>query len=218
MSATLTGETKKYYTIHNNRLTYRRCFIPYESKKQQRYLHAHPDILGKEGLKEWDTATNFKKLPEKKKKVKKSYEVVLTNGKMSVGINKSYLSNILKENEEIQYALSCLFKDKIGNVTDSDIIEFATEHKLTIEMVREAVYGMLKDFFACGVSNYPHNKDIVYEYEALQKGTQVEYEHTNSKIISTKIAKDHLAEFPDYYTELEKMENKLKAKEGSSEE
>jgi hypothetical protein len=37
-------------------------------------------------------------------------------------------------------------------------------------------------------------------------GIKVEMEHTTCPTISEKIAWDHLAEIPDYYTRLEKME------------
>jgi hypothetical protein len=43
--------------------------MPFESKAQQRFLYAHPEkVGGKEKLKEWLAATDFSKLPEKKKK------------------------------------------------------------------------------------------------------------------------------------------------------
>jgi hypothetical protein len=48
----------------------------------------------------------------------------------------------------------------------------------------------------------------------LKIGIKVEMEHTKSKKVATKIAIDHLKEFPSgkYYTELLKMEKKLKNK------
>jgi hypothetical protein len=43
--------------------------MPFKSKAQQRFLYAHPEkVGGKEALAEWSSATNFKTLPEKKKK------------------------------------------------------------------------------------------------------------------------------------------------------
>jgi len=44
--------------------------MPYASKAQQRYFHANEKKLNKQGVDvgEWDKATDFKKLPEKKKK------------------------------------------------------------------------------------------------------------------------------------------------------
>ena len=40
----------------------------------------------------------------------------------------------------------------------------------------------------------------------LRKGVKVEMEHTRSKRVAQHIAADHLAEIPDYYSRLEKME------------
>lgn len=41
--------------------------MPFASKAQQRFLEAHPEkVGGREKLKEWEGATNFSSLPEKK--------------------------------------------------------------------------------------------------------------------------------------------------------
>lgn len=43
--------------------------MPFVSKKQQKFAHANPEKFGgEEGLKEWDSATDFSSLPERKKK------------------------------------------------------------------------------------------------------------------------------------------------------
>jgi hypothetical protein len=42
--------------------------------------------------------------------------------------------------------------------------------------------------------------------EQLEIGTRVEMEHTRDPRIARRIALDHLAELPDYYTRLAKME------------
>jgi hypothetical protein len=41
---------------------------PFASLAQAGYMHSHPEILGKAGLKEWDNATRGKHLPEHVKK------------------------------------------------------------------------------------------------------------------------------------------------------
>jgi hypothetical protein len=42
--------------------------MPFASKAQQRFLHAHPEkVGGREKLKEWDEATDFKHLPERRR-------------------------------------------------------------------------------------------------------------------------------------------------------
>lgn len=49
--------------------------------------------------------------------------------------------------------------------------------------------------------------DILNE---IKMGIQVEYEHTNDFWTSLDIVMDHMAEFPDYYTRLKKMEKEAK--------
>ena len=40
-----------------------------------------------------------------------------------------------------------------------------------------------------------------------EKGTEAELEHTTDVNVAREIALDHLAEMPDYYTRLDKMEH-----------
>jgi hypothetical protein len=65
------------------------------------------------------------------------------------------------------------------------------------------------------------NADDAYIKDELEKGIDVELEHTPKKEIAKEIAKDHLDEIPDYYTRLIKMEEEAmklkKDKEASSE-
>jgi len=48
-----------------------------------------------------------------------------------------------------------------------------------------------------------------YNKTQLRIGSKIELEHTNNKKVAQKIAKDHLNEFPTYYTALVKMEKQL---------
>jgi hypothetical protein len=41
---------------------------PFASLAQAGYMHSHPEILGKEGLKEWDASTKGRSLPKRVKK------------------------------------------------------------------------------------------------------------------------------------------------------
>ena len=49
--------------------------------------------------------------------------------------------------------------------------------------------------------------------EQVDKGKEVEKEHTDNPSMAKEIARDHEAEFPNYYDELAKTEDKLKAQE-----
>ena len=55
--------------------------MPFKSKAQQRFLHAHPEkVGGADKLKEWDSATDFSTLPERKPSLRKSAKKVLKHG------------------------------------------------------------------------------------------------------------------------------------------
>lgn len=43
---------------------------PFASLAQEGYMHSHPEILGKKGLAEWDSATKGKSLPKKVRRKK----------------------------------------------------------------------------------------------------------------------------------------------------
>ena len=71
-------------------------------------------------------------------------------------------------------------------------------------------YNISKFMKEDGFSNIPENRDIKYSSKQLKMGIAVEMEHTTNKKVAKKIAKDHLAEFPDYYTRLARMEKDAK--------
>jgi predicted GNAT family acetyltransferase len=52
--------------------------------------------------------------------------------------------------------------------------------------------------------------DENYDSLELETGIEIEMEHTGDRDIAKHIAKDHLDEFGDYYSNLVEMEHKLK--------
>jgi len=98
-----------------------------------------------------------------------------------------------------------------AKVPDKKIHEFAMTLGLDPDDVEETIYGLLISLLSYGKS-----KDFKGEYDAkeLAMGKQVEMEHLKGsplkkeilEMIAEKIAKDHLAEIPDYYTRLKAME------------
>jgi len=52
--------------------------------------------------------------------------------------------------------------------------------------------------------------DSMYRADQLAKGIEVEKEHSDSVPVRKAISKGHLAEFGNYYTALDNMEEKLK--------
>lgn len=51
-----------------------------------------------------------------------------------------------------------------------------------------------------------HGVELADILQQLKLGIKVELEHTQDKVMAKEIALDHLAELPDYYTRLNKME------------
>lgn len=74
---------------------------------------------------------------------------------------------------------------------------------------------MKKDKIKGGKADNLTVKDIAKKFDVsvdsiekqLEMGIKVEMEHVDDEELSKEIAMDHLVEFPDYYTRLEKMEN-----------
>lgn len=60
--------------------------------------------------------------------------------------------------------------------------------------------------------------DSKFDAKELAMGIEVEKEHTDNPAIAKEIAKDHLAELPDYYTRLKKMEEDGKRELGIKDE
>jgi len=71
------------------------------------------------------------------------------------------------------------------------------------ERIRNA--GMSLDQIPGGIADQKRPED--FDPKALEKGIQVEMEHTNDRAIAQEIAMDHLAEDPEYYEKLEVMES-----------
>lgn len=69
---------------------------------------------------------------------------------------------------------------------------------------------LFRRFWLGGESNLKELRVEDVDQEALRRGIEVELEHTPDVLVAMKIALDHLAEHPDYYDYLEKMERFLK--------
>jgi len=86
---------------------------------------------------------------------------------------------------------------------DEKIHNLAGELGIDPHKFESIIYGLLSDFLSGGRSKDFKGK---YDPEQLKMGVEVEKEHIDNELIALKISKDHLAEIPDYYTKLKKME------------
>lgn len=71
---------------------------------------------------------------------------------------------------------------------------------------KDTVKGGLADKMSVQDLADRHNVSVEKIKSQLAKGIKVEMEHTGDKSVAREIAMDHLAEFPDYYDRLEKVE------------
>lgn len=90
------------------------------------------------------------------------------------------------------YDVACAINKEFNNSTNNFIMS-----------VRDLMGG----FFGAGLSRDYHG---VFDEGELKEGTRIEMEHTINPLIAERIAMDHLAEIPDYYTRLKKMEEEAK--------
>lgn len=86
---------------------------------------------------------------------------------------------------------------------DDKVHAYAEELGFDPDKFEGHIYHILSSILSEGFSR---GKDIKHDPSELKMGIDVEYEHTTSPLISRKIAMDHLAEIPDYYTRLKRME------------
>ena len=86
---------------------------------------------------------------------------------------------------------------------DDKVHAFAKKMGMDEHEFEKHIYELLSSILAEGKSK---GKEIKHDAKQLEMGIKVEMEHTSNPVISRKIALDHLAEIPDYYTRLDKME------------
>ena len=93
------------------------------------------------------------------------------------------------------------------NPNDSTVHDWAKEMGYETDDVEEAIYKI-----ATLMATLKHSEDVddIYDAEQLKMGIEVEKEHTDDLEVAKTIAKAHLAEIPDYYTRLNKMEKDAK--------
>ena len=83
-----------------------------------------------------------------------------------------------------------------------------TETKLTKSVNEDEIPGGLADGMTVGDLASKHEVDIEQLLDKMEKGVNVEMEHTNDKSIAIEIAMDHIYEDLHYYDKLEDMESK----------
>lgn len=111
---------------------------------------------------------------------------------------------------DIKKKILALFDSKTA-IKDKQVHNMAASLKIDPDVLEEAIYEVLRSFLGEGNSSTFKG---TYDPAQMKIGIKIEMEHTTDTDLAEKISKDHLAEFPDYYTRLEKLEADAKAAEG----
>jgi hypothetical protein len=122
-----------------------------------------------------------------------------------VSVRKSLEMKLEKEianDKSIRAEIVKFFKSN-PQPTDDQMHGLADKLKLDPSELETIVYSILSDIISGGLSG---GKDTVVDPKELEMGIAVEAEHTSDKGIAEKIARDHLAEDPKYYSKLKVME------------
>jgi hypothetical protein len=121
--------------------------------------------------------------------------------------NKHKQALLLKE------VINFLYKNPFPSEdTISDLIDESSYSATEIVEMIASVATLFVRFYRGGLSNKLNVKESDVDPKQLKMGIEVEYEHTPDSSVSKKIALDHLAEIPDYYTRLAKMEAEAESK------
>lgn len=97
------------------------------------------------------------------------------------------------------------FKEFLMETNTGNLATLAKKIGISIKdlktMDNDEIRIILKD-----IGNHDFVPISKFDQAELKMGIDAELEHSNSILIATLIAKDHLMELPDYYSRLKKME------------
>ena len=91
---------------------------------------------------------------------------------------------------------------------DEAVHELAEEMGVHPSMLEAKVYEMLGKELKTA-QKHENVPDSKYPQDQIRMGIKVEKEHTDDPEKAKEIAKDHLSEFPDYYTRLRRLRKRL---------
>ena len=124
--------------------------------------------------------------------------------KIALELRKPLKDIKIARDRELRLTLAAFFEEN-PNPSDDQIHALAEDMGMDHDKLEQEIYSLLGSFFSKGFY-ITEGEGKIFDEDELKRGIEVEMEHTDCKIISERIAKDHLTEIPDYYTRLDKME------------
>jgi hypothetical protein len=130
-----------------------------------------------------------------------------------MGIKMKFEDYIKEDLNDVEEKILDFFM-MVKNPTDKQVHKLAEDLNLSPDELEKEIYEMLSTFTSGGYAKEHGFTEKDADSEQLEAGINVEYEHLNKESkyadsLSRRIALDHLAEMPDYYTELAKMEGNI---------
>jgi hypothetical protein len=120
-------------------------------------------------------------------------------------INK-IAEDILNKNVENEVIA---FFEKNPNPSDNALHRWAEGKGYDVHEVEEVIYALATKFVLFITGGRAKEKNITktdVNKKELAMGIKIEQEHIADDVVAERIALDHLAEMPDYYTKLSEME------------
>ena len=116
---------------------------------------------------------------------------------------KEYMNESSKD--EIYEKIMDFFADN-PSPPDKDVHALANKLGIDEHKFEGYIYAILGSILGTGEAKKKSFTEKDADRSELVLGIKTEMEHTKNKAVSKRIALDHLAELPDYYTRLTKME------------
>ncbi len=118
---------------------------------------------------------------------------------------REFMNEGSEEDNKILTAIMDFFADN-PKPPDDDVHDLAEKLGLEPDDFEAKIYAVLGSILGTGKAKKEKFTEKNADKKELEMGIKVEMEHTKNKAIAKRITLDHLAELPDYYTRLLKME------------
>lgn len=138
---------------------------------------------------------------KKRKKEKQDMETVSDSESVAESKKDDFLDELM-EDPKVREMLTRL----LGNIRISPV------HESRVETFSDYVDSLLESAItpgSIGPATAAEWKELSsFDFKDVQKGIEVESEHTPNKAVAAKIALAHFKEDPEYYTKLDRVEGK----------
>jgi len=124
---------------------------------------------------------------------------------------REFITEGSEKDDKIYTAIMDFFADN-PSPPDDDIHDLAEKLGIDAHKFEAYIYSILGSMLGRGRAKEKKFTEKDADNKELAMGIKVEMEHTRNKAIAKRVAIDHLAEFPDYYTRLIKMEKEAEKK------